>query len=130
MTRNTRIFSDIDLNFTAHPVTKDITRRYDENAVKTALKNLIFTSNYERSFHSEIGSPIRAMLFEPQSPLTSASIRRAIFDMIQSFEPRVTVTEVAVSYNPDDNAVSVKIDFKIINTERPLSVDLVLERTR
>jgi predicted component of type VI protein secretion system len=70
------------------------------------------------------------MLFEPQSPLTSASIRRAIFDMIQSFEPRVTVTEVAVSYNPDDNAVSVKIDFKIINTERPLTVDLVLERTR
>ena len=130
MARNTRIFSDIDLNFTAHPVTKDITRRYDENAVKTALKNLILTSNYERPFHSEIGSSIRAMLFEPQSPLTSASIRRAIFDMIQSFEPRVTVTEVAVSYNPDDNAVSVKIDFKIINTERPLSVDLVLERTR
>ena len=130
MARNTRIFSDIDLNFTAHPVTKDITRRYDENAVKTALKNLILTSNYERPFHSAIGSPIRAMLFEPQSPLTSASIRRAIFDMIQSFEPRVTVTEVAVTYNPDDNAVSVRIDFKIINTERPLSLDLVLERTR
>ena len=130
MARNTRIFSDIDLNFTAHPVTKDITRRYDENAVKSALRNLILTSNYERPFHSEIGSPIRSMLFEPQSPLTSASIRRAIFDMIQSFEPRVTVTEVAVTYNPDDNAVSVRIDFKIINTERPLSVDLVLERTR
>ena len=45
MARNTRIFSDIDLNFTAHPVTKDITRRYDESAVKTALKNLILTSN-------------------------------------------------------------------------------------
>jgi predicted component of type VI protein secretion system len=50
--------------------------------------------------------------------------------MIQSFEPRVTVTEVAVTYNPNDNAVSVRIDFKIINTERPLSLDLVLERTR
>lgn len=130
MTRNTRIFSDIDLNFTAHPVTKDITRRYDEMAVKSALKNLILTSNYERPFHSEIGSPIRAMLFEPQSPLTSAAIRRAVIDMIQNFEPRVETTEVTVNYNPDENAVSVKIDFKIINTERPLSVDLVLERTR
>jgi phage baseplate assembly protein W len=130
MARNTRIFSDLDLNFTIHPVTKDITRRYDENAVKTALKNLILTSNYERPFHSEIGSPIRALLFEPQSPITSASIRKAIIDTIVNFEPRVEVTEVTVSYRPDENSVAVKIEFKVINTERPLTLDLVLERTR
>jgi phage baseplate assembly protein W len=130
MVRNTRIFSDLDLNFTIHPVTKDITRRYDENAVKTALKNLILTSNYERPFHSEIGSPIRALLFEPQSPITSASIRKAIIDTIVNFEPRVEVTEVTVSYRPDENSVAVKIEFKVINTERPLTLDLVLERTR
>ena len=130
MARNTRIFSDLDLNFTVHPVTKDITRRYDENAVKTALKNLILTSNYERPFHSEIGSPIRALLFEPQSPITSAAIRKAIIDTIVNFEPRVEVTEVIVSYRPDENAVAVRIEFKVINTERPLTLDLVLERTR
>ncbi len=64
MARNTRIFSDLDFNFTAHPVTKDVSRRYDENSVKTALKNLILTRNYERPFHSEIGSPIRSLMFE------------------------------------------------------------------
>ena len=87
MARNTRIYSDLDFNFTAHPVSKDVTRKYDENAVKTALKNLILTRNYERPFHSEIGSPIRALLFEPASPMLNVTLKRAIIDVINNFEP-------------------------------------------
>ncbi|MGA1048851.1 MAG: hypothetical protein ACO3UU_12655 [Minisyncoccia bacterium] len=51
MARNTRIFSDLDFNFTAHPVTKDVSRKYDENAIKQSLKNLLLTRNFERPFH-------------------------------------------------------------------------------
>lgn len=130
MARNTRIFSDIDLNFTAHPVTKDITRRFDENAVKNSLKNLVLTSNYERPFHSEIGSPVRALMFEPFSPMFVATMKKAIIDMIDNFEPRVIVTDVLINYLPDNNAIEVTIEFRIVNTERPLTVGLVLERTR
>jgi len=130
MARNTRIFSDLDLNFTAHPVTKDIVRRFDENAVKSSLKNLILTANYERPFHSEIGSPIRALLFEPASPLVIASMKKAIWDMVNNFEPRVVLLNVDVRYIPDGNELGVTIEFTIVNTERPLTLDLVLERTR
>jgi phage baseplate assembly protein W len=130
MARNTRIFSDIDLNFTAHPVTKDIVRRFDESAVKASLKNLILTANYERPFHSEIGSPIRALLFEPMSPMLLASMKKAISDMIDNFEPRVELIDVSIIYREESNALEVTIEFKITNTERPLTLDLVLERTR
>lgn len=130
MARNTRIFSDLDLNFTAHPVTKDIVRRFDENAVKSSLKNLILTANYERPFHSEIGSPVRALLFEPASPLVIASMKKAIWDMVNNFEPRVVLLNVDVNYAPDGNELRVTIEFTIVNTERPLTLDLVLERTR
>jgi phage baseplate assembly protein W len=130
MTRNTRIFSDIDLNFTAHPVTRDIVRRFDENAIKASLKNLILTSNYERPFHSEIGSPIRALLFETPSPMVTATLRKALIDMLSSFEPRVEIIDILVNYRPDNNDLNISILFKIINTERPLTLDLVLERTR
>lgn len=130
MARNTRIFSDIDLNFTAHPVTKDIVRRFDENAIKTSLKNLVLTANYERPFHSEIGSPVRALLFETPSPLVTATLRKALLEMLTSFEPRVEIIDVSVNFRPDDNNLIVSILFKIINTERPLTVDVVLERTR
>jgi phage baseplate assembly protein W len=130
MARNTRIFSDIDLNFTAHPVTKDIARRYDENAIKTSLKNLILTSNYERPFHSEIGSPIKRLLFEPATPMLEALVERAIYDVVNNFEPRVQLINVLVNLSPDTNSLYVSIEFKIVNTERPLLLDLVLERTR
>ena len=130
MTRNTRIFSDIDLNFTAHPVTRDIVRRFDENAIKASLKNLILTSNYERPFHSEIGSPIRALLFETPSPMVTATLRKALIDMLSSFEPRVEIIDILVNYRPDNNDLNISILFKIINTERPVCLDLVLERTR
>jgi phage baseplate assembly protein W len=130
MARNTRIFSDLDLNFTAHPVTKDITRRYDENAIKTSLKNLILTSNYERPFHSEIGSPIKRLLFEPATPMLENMVQRAIVDVVNNFEPRVRLIDVVVNLSPDTNSLYVSIEFTIVNTESPLTLDLVLERTR
>lgn len=130
MARNTRTFSDLDLNFTAHPVTRDIVLRYDENAIRTSLKNLILTSNFERPFHSEIGSPIKRLLFEPATPMLAVVMRRAIVDTVNNFEPRVELLNVDVYVAEDSNAIRVTIEFKIVNTERPLSLDLVLERTR
>jgi phage baseplate assembly protein W len=130
MARNTRTYSDLDFNFTAHPVTKDVSRRFDENAVKTSLKNLILTRNYERPFHSEIGSPIRALMFEPASPMLNITLKRAIIDVINNFEPRIDLTEVSVISSPDNNAVYITVYFKLLNTQQPLSLDLTLDRTR
>ena len=39
----TRTFSDLDLNFIANPVTKDVSKKYDESAIKQSIKNLILT---------------------------------------------------------------------------------------
>jgi phage baseplate assembly protein W len=130
MARNTRIFTDIDLNFTEHPVTKDITRRYDENAIKASVRNLLLTRNFERPFHSEIGSPIRALLFELPGPMFTIMMQRAIVDVITNFEPRIEIIDVRVIDASDNNAVYITLEFKIVNTERPLTLDLTLERTR
>jgi phage baseplate assembly protein W len=130
MSRNTRNFSDLDLNFIPHPVTKDLTRRTDEAAVKHSIKNLIMTKHYERPFHSEIGSPINELLFDLLTPMTALMIRRSVIDLISNFEPRVRLIDVEVIASPDNNSVYLNITFKIVNTERPLTLDFVLERTR
>lgn len=130
MARNTRTFSDLDLNFTAHPVTKDVVRKFDEEAIKAAVKNLVLTQNYERPFHSEIGSQIRGLLFEPATPMLNVMLKRAITDTIINFEPRVRLNEVLVTISPDNNEVYVSIYFTIINTTKPLQVSLVLTRSR
>jgi phage baseplate assembly protein W len=130
MARNTRIFSDLDLNFTKHPVTGDITRRYDDNAIKQSVKNLLLTRNFERPFHSEIGSPIRQLLFDNPGPMFNVMLKRAVIDVINNFEPRVNIIDVRVDDYSDRNEVYVTLEFTIVNTERPITLDLALERTR
>ena len=130
MARNTRTFSDFDLNFSAHPATKDVAMKYDEEAIKASVRNLVLTQHYERPFHSEIGSSIRGLLFEPFSPMLNVMLKREITDTIENFEPRVKLDEVNVKMSPDEHYVNVSIYFTIINTTRPVQVHLILERTR
>lgn len=129
-TRNTRTFSDLDLNFIANPVTGDVSMKYDDNAIKQSIKNLVMTNHYEKPFHPEIGSQVSALLFEPYSPLMQAMLQRSIINTIENFEPRVVLLSVDVSLSPDDHNVFVSIVFRIINTERPITVDFTLIRTR
>ena len=130
MPSNTRQFSDLDLNFTPHPVTGDVGFKKDENAVKQAVKNLVLTQNFERPFHSEIGSSLRSLLFEPATPMTKEILRKTISDTITNFEPRVELIDVEIRYKLYDTAVDVRVIFKIVNTFTPIDVNLTLERTR
>jgi len=130
MARNTRIFSDLDFNFGLHPATSDVVTRYDEDAVKQAIKNLILTQNFERPFRSNIGCQVKGLLFEPISPLLTAMIERTISDTIINYEPRADLISVAVKFSPENNSVYISITFKIKNTETPVNINLILERTR
>lgn len=130
MARNTRTYTDLDLNFIASPSTGDIAKRYDENAIKQSVKNLILTNHYERLFHPEIGSQVSSLLFEPADPMLKAMLEQAITNTINNHEPRVRLISVEVNMNPDNNAVYVSITFRILNTEQPITVNMILQRTR
>lgn len=126
----TRLFADLDLNFTAHPVTKDIVLRYDDAAIKESIKNLVLTANYERPFHSEIGTPVNSLLFENNTPTLPLLVQRIITDTINNFEPRANLIQVDVTSSADDYYLDVTIVFTILNTTRPITLTMVLERTR
>lgn len=130
MARNTRVYTDLDMNFIAKDTDGDVYKRVDQNAIKTALKNLVLTVNGERPFHPEIGSPIRNLLFENYSPMMVLTIKRAIEDMISNFEPRATVLDVIVDSNEDENEVQIGIIYAITNTEITDAVTITLDRTR
>lgn len=130
MAKNTRVWSDLDLNFIAHPVTGDVSIKTNEEAIKQSIRTLIFTNNYERPFRSEIGTPVRNLLFELANPMTKVLLERTITNTIESYEPRVNLISVEVGIQPDFNSVYITIIFKIINTENPITVSVFLERTR
>lgn len=130
MATNTRVFTDLDLNFRPHPLTGDIVKKVNDSAIKASVRNLILTHNYERPFHSDIGAPLRRLLFELPSPLTKTMIIKAIEDLLVAHEPRVSLTEVNVTYSQDTHEVYIRVEYKIINTSTVQAVEVTLERTR
>lgn len=129
-TRNTRQFSDLNLLFTPHPITADVTKKVDEEAVKASLRNLISTKNYERPFHPEIGCQIYSLLFENFTPISRSVMRRSIFDVINKFEPRAQIVDVKIDNRVDNNEIWVEIIFKLINSERPITLRTAISRVR
>lgn len=130
MAKNTRVYTDIDLNFTANPSTGDVAVKYDDQAIKQSIKNLVMTQFYERPFHPEIGSQVYGLLFEPMSPILKSMIETAITNTISNHEPRVTLLSVNVALNPDNNSIFISIIFRINNTTTPINVDFTLYRSR
>ena len=125
-----RTFRDLDLNFTIHPVKKDINTFKDEFAIINSIKNLILTNYYERLFQPTIGSGLRGLLFEPIDSLVAASIEREIVEAINNFEPRARVSSVAAVPSPDENLYDIRLEFFIINDPNPITINFFLERIR
>ena len=128
--RKVRDFSDINLLFTSHPATADVTKVTNENAVKAAVRNLILTKNYERPFHPEIGCQITSLLFENFNPITVNTMKRTIQDVIEKFKPRVRITQIVIIDKSDVNSIDVTVQFAVNNTERPITVTTTLTRAR
>ena len=128
--RNSKSFADLNLLFTASPSTGDITKKTDEEAIKSSLRNLISTKNYERPFHPEIGCQIFSLLFENFTSVTSQLMRKTIQDVVNKFEPRVNILDIKLSETEDQNNLDVSITFKIINTERPVTLNTSIQRVR
>ena len=121
---------DLDMNFDKHPITCDIVLRYDEEAVKRSLKNLIFTSKYDRPFQPYINSRIRNLLFENITPITAGLIRSNLKDLIIRYEPRVNLIDIQVLAFPDQNAFEVTLVFRIVNQPTTITLTTALERLR
>jgi predicted component of type VI protein secretion system len=59
-----------------------------------------------------------------------SNIERAIFDAVSSFEPRVNLDNVEVIASPDENSITITLTYRVLNTLRPITLDISLERTR
>ena len=113
--RSTRIYKDLNLNFTRNIVTKDVGTLTDVDAVKRSVRNLLLTNHYDRPFHPEIGSNIRALLFENFGPITANQLARAVNEGITNYEPRARVETVEAYRLPDTYSYKVDVYFYVEN---------------
>ena len=130
--RISRAFKDINLSFSPHPVTKDLTVLRNENAIKRSVRNIVQTIPTERFFNSILGSDVRDLLFDNYVDFgTASAIEDQITIAIQNFEPRVDNLQVNVNPRPDQNEFTVNVLFDIIGQEFPAQdFTFILQATR
>ena len=128
--RATRIYKDLDLDFGRNIVTNDVNKLTDVESVKRSVRNLINTNHFERPFHPEIGGNVRALLFEPMTPLTALNLQRKIEEVLTNFEPRAKITQILADPDIDRNGYRLEIKFYVIGIQNPITVETFLERLR
>ena len=114
LTGKTQNYIDIDLSFQKHPGTKDIRKKYDHEAVKQSLKNLLLSSKWDKPFDPDYGAGLKDWLFEQNhisDSILAAVVERKILEVITQYEPRVIVNQLIVSSPPDSHNLEITLVF-------------------
>ena len=128
--RSGQIYNDLNLDFQQNSATKDIQKITDVESVKRSVRNLINLNHYEKPFHPEIGSNLRAMLFENITPQMSHAIQKQIDLLIKNYEPRAKLVQISTRPQFDRNAYAATISFYVQNSPERVTVESFLERLR
>ena len=120
-------YSDLDFNF-AKSSTKDVARKFDNNAIKQSLRNIVLTNFYERPFRPSFGGNLISRLFDQASPGVISEVTADIKKAINTFEPRVNLIKVTTDWNDNDGTLQVEVEYSFLDEEDIL--DITIERVR
>lgn len=123
-------YSDFANNMGRHPVTKQLVVLKNEDAVRQAFKNLIYTNIFARFFNPFFGTNIEGSLFELDTPFLVDDIKTAINVSAVQFEPRVEIVNLSVLNKPDQNGITVNIVFRLVNSPNLVELPLFIKRVR
>ena len=124
------LLSDLDMDFTINPLTKDVSSVTGENTVKQALKNLLRFRKYDKPFHPEVDAGVMDLLFEPANPIVIFQIKRKIVETINSYESRVRGLQVDIVDLSEENAYRIDVQFQIQNSVETYRTTVIVERIR
>jgi len=114
---------------TLHPESGDLVLKYDMNAIKRSVKNLLTTNLYERPFKPSLGVNLTGMLFELSTSTTDRIVlEQDITSLINNFEPRANITNVSSKLSGND--LDVTMYMTIQNDPRPQEINITLQRVR
>ena len=127
---SSRLYSDLDLSLTLHPIFHDIMPLTDTDAVINAVRNLISTNFHERRFQPALGSNLSNLLFEPADIITLILLRQSILEVLQENEPRIDSINIDIVDDSDNNRYHVNLSFRVISPNLEVDITLFLSRLR
>ena len=129
-TLNQVVYKDVDTLFDIHPVTRKLNVLTNNAAVARSVKNLVLTNKGERPYQPFLGCDVRNQLFELNDGMVESEVEDTISEVISQYEPRAELISVDADIKPDQNSVDVRITFRVVNQQDPISINLMLERVR
>lgn len=128
--RVSKSFKDISISFEVNPLNNDLIAIKNETAISRSIRNLISTIIGEAPY-SDKGSNLYNLLFENLTPTTASLIQSEIEEVINRFEPRVSLISVNATPDYDNNTYNVVITYTIVGIDvLPQQLTLVLESVR
>jgi len=127
------LYSDLDLAFTPNPVTGDVSKKLDVNAVKQSLRTLILSNFYERPFAPNKGGHLIGYLFQNMDVLNSQTIKRHLKNLIETYDKRVRIEDISVPVSAslsDRNSLIITIRFYVLGIQKVTDLVINLERLR
>ncbi len=124
-------FKDISMSFQSNPLTNDLIALKNESAIARSVRNIVFTLPGEKFFNENFGSRISRSLFENLDSSSALTIKDEIENSIRNYEPRVSLIDVKVNPDFDNNAFDVIINYRIVGIDVPSQqLQFVLQPTR
>ena len=118
---------DIDFTLRKLPYSDDINVLNGDLAIKNSVKNLISTVIGERIFQPNIGTNINRYLFEIVDVTIADRITLEIKEVLNNYEPRITLNQVNVIEEDDGVKIIVEIEYTINETGVQETLNKILE---
>ena len=110
--------ADIDEN----PVLTDL------QAIKNRIRNIFDWRRGSRILYPNFGNVIDYIKYEPLNELTLMNAEKGIREMF-SYEPEVTITNITMDPNPDENELYIRVDYSVprlnVTTSTEFNINVV-----
>lgn len=129
--RVSRGFKDISMSFQANPLSNDLIALKNENAIARSVRNIIFTVPGEKVFNPDFGTNITDSLFELLDETSATVIKDQITYSLETYEQRISLIDVIVVPDSDNNGYDVEISYRIVGADvDPQQISFILQPTR
>ena len=123
-------YSDINLNFSPHPLTGDFTFLTDEQAVKRSMVHIGKMLPYDIPFEPDLHGHIRELLFELPTDATASVLEQRIQWALQKLEPRADIKSVDVAMSSDEAGYHITVTFEVVSLVELQKLEFYMERIR
>lgn len=123
-----QIYKDIDLDFSANPLTGDLSKKTGISAIKQSIRNILSYAVYEKPYNVEFDVGLKKLLFENKGSGFIQFLKSRIKIIVSVYEPRVVVNDVSVVPKMDSNELKVTLYYTPKETQTKDSLEIFLGR--